>query len=144
MKFDFKKSGLNMIERANSSDNQIFGSFYLSRFLGLEITFEKDKCLVFFESIPTLFNPQGTLHGGIISTLMDISMGHLFEKEQFIGTTIELKTNFLLPIKSERIICEGSYIKKGKTISVMEAKLYRQDKKLGAYATSTWKVFSNN
>ena len=143
MKTDLKKTGLKMIERANASDNQIFGSFYLSRLLGLKITFEKEKCLVHFKSIPTLFNPQGTLHGGIISTLMDISMGHLFEKEQLAGTTIELKTNFLLPIRAEKTICEGSYIKKGKNISVMKAKLYRQDKRMAAYATSTWKIFNN-
>ena len=143
MKIDYKNTGLKMLERANSSNDQIFGSFYLSRLLGLDITFKKEKCLVHFDSIPNLFNPQGTLHGGIISTLMDISMGHLFEREQLNGTTIELKTNFLLPIKKENIICEGSYIKKGKSISVMEAKLYRQDKKLAAYATSTWKVFDN-
>ncbi len=144
MTLNIKKAGLEMVERANSSEEQVFGSFYLSRLLGLNISFKNNKCFVAFNSIPTLFNPQGTLHGGIISTLMDISMGHLFEKEQLAGTTIELKTNFLLPIRTEKIICEGSYIKKGKTISVMEAKLYRNDKKLAAYSTSTWKVFEKN
>ena len=43
MKTDLKKTGLKMIEKANASDNQIFGSFYLSRLLGLKITFEKEK-----------------------------------------------------------------------------------------------------
>ena len=97
MTLNIKKAGLEMVERANSSEKQVFGSFYLSRLLGLNISFKNNKCFVAFNSIPTLFNPQGTLHGGIISTLMDISMGHLFEKEQLAGTTIELKTNFLLP-----------------------------------------------
>ena len=132
-----------MFKRANSSKLQVFGSFFLSRMMGLEIEVNTDLCIVKFQSEPTFFNPQGTLHGGIISTIMDISMGHLLEKVQTNGTTIELNVNFLLPIKNEQIICEGSYIKKGRSISVMESKLYRQDKKLAAYATSTWKIFDN-
>ena len=132
-----------MFKRANSSKLQVFGSFFLSRMMGLEIEVNTDLCIVKFQSEPTFFNPQGTLHGGIISTIMDISMGHLLEKVQTNGTTIELNVNFLLPIKNEQIICEGSYIKKGRSISVMESKLYRQDKKLAAYATSTWKIFDH-
>ena len=130
-----------MFKRANSSKLQVFGSFFLSRMMGLEIEVNSVLCIVKFKSEPTFFNPQGTLHGGIISTIMDISMGHLLEKVQKNGTTIELNVNFLLPIKNEKIICEGSYIKKGRTISVMQSKLYREDKKLAAHATSTWKIF---
>jgi len=132
-----------MFKRANSSELQVFGSFFLSRMMGLEIEVKPDLCIVTFQSEPTFFNPQGTLHGGIISTIMDISMGHLLEKEQTNGTTIELNVNFLLPIKNEKIICEGSYIKKGRSISVMQSNLYREDKKLAAHATSTWKIFEN-
>ena len=132
-----------MFKRANSSKLQVFGSFFLSRMMGLEIEVNTDLCIVKFQSEPTFFNPQGTLHGGIISTIMDISMGHLLEKVQTNGTTIELNVKFLLPIKNEQIICEGSYIKKGRSISVMESKLYRQDKKLAAHATSTWKIFDH-
>ena len=130
-----------MFKRANSSKLQVFGSFFLSRMMGLEIEVNSVLCIVKFKSDPTFFNPQGTLHGGIISTIMDISMGHLLEKVQKNGTTIELNVNFLLPIKNEKIICKGSYIKKGRSISVMQSKLYREDKKLAAHATSTWKIF---
>ena len=130
-----------MFKRANSSKLQVFGSFFLSRMMGLEIEVNSVLCIVKFKSEPTFFNPQGTLHGGIISTIMDISMGHLLEKVQKNGTTIELNVNFLLPIKNEKIICEGSYIKQGRSISVMQSKLYREDKKLAAHATSTWKIF---
>ena len=141
MNDNFKKLGLEMLDRANSSTDQKFGSFYLLRLLGAKTIFKNNKCLVHFNSIPTLFNPQGTLHGGIISTIMDVSMGHLLEREQS-GTTVELKVNFLLPIKCEKIICEGSYIKKGRSISVMKSKIINENKKIAAYATSTWKIFN--
>ena len=35
MTLNIKKAGLEMVERANSSEKQVFGSFYLSRLLGL-------------------------------------------------------------------------------------------------------------
>ena len=129
-----------MHERGLSSDKQEFGSFYLLRFLGAEINFEPNKCIVSLESVPPMFNPQGTLHGGIITTIMDISMGHLIKNEQSPGTTLELKVNFMSAIKHEKIKCVGSFLKKGRTISTLDSKLFREDGKLAAYATSTWKI----
>ena len=129
-----------MHERGLSSDKQEFGSFYLLRYLGAEINFEPDKCIVSLESVPPMFNPQGTLHGGIITTIMDISMGHLIKNEQSAGTTLELKVNFMSAIKHEKIKCIGSFLKKGRTISTLDSKLFREDEKLAAYATSTWKI----
>ena len=130
-----------MHERGLSSDKQEFGSFYLLRFLGAEINFEPNKCIVSLESVPPMFNPQGTLHGGIITTIMDISMGHLIKNEQSAGTTLELKVNFMSAIKHEKIKCVGSFLKKGRTISTLDSKLFREDGKLAAYATSTWFKF---
>ena len=115
-----------MHERGLSSDKQEFGSFYLLRFLGAEINFEPNKCIVSLESVPPMFNPQGTLHGGIITTIMDISMGHLIKNEQSAGTTLELKVNFMSAIKHEKIKCIGSFLKKGRTISTLDSKLFRE------------------
>ena len=129
-----------MHERGLSSDKQEFGSFYLLRFLGAEINFEPNKCIVSLESVPPMFNPQGTLHGGIITTIMDISMGHLIKNEQSAGTTLELNVNFMSAIKHEKIKCVGSFLKKGRTISTLDSKLFREDGKLAAYATSMWKI----
>ena len=106
-----------MHERGLSSDKQEFGSFYLLRFLGAKINFEPNQCIVSLESVPPMFNPQGTLHGGIITTIMDISMGHLIKNEQSAGTTLELKVNFMSAIKHEKIKCVGSFLKKGRKAS---------------------------
>ena len=43
-----------MHERGLSSDKQEFGSFYLLRFLGAEINFEPNKCIVSLESVKFL------------------------------------------------------------------------------------------
>ena len=85
-----------------------------------------------------MFNPQGTLHGGIIATAMDVSMGHLLQYTAGSGATLEMNIKYLLPIKEEEIVCKGSYLKKGKTIGFLQSRLFRSDGKLAAYANATW------
>ena len=70
-----------MLSEADSSDKQEFGSFYLSRFLGFKTTYKDDLCIVTFEAKSPMFNPQGTLHGGVIATALDVSMGHLLTSQ---------------------------------------------------------------
>ena len=63
----------SMVLDAESSDKQEFGSFYLSRYLGFNISFE--GFYVKQRATPPMFNPQGSLHGGIIATAMDVAIG---------------------------------------------------------------------
>ena len=133
-----KEIGRLMVSDAESSDKQEFGSFYLSRFLGFEISYKKDVCIVNFKVKSPMYNPQGTLHGGIIPTAMDVSMGHLLYKSTGAGATLEMNIKYLLPIKEGVVTCEGSFLKQGKTIGFLQSHLYRSDDKLAAYASATW------
>ena len=56
---NIKKLGEDMLKNANSTDEQVFGSFYLSRLLGFRINYIDQKCIVKFEANQTMFNPQG-------------------------------------------------------------------------------------
>jgi len=71
--------GRAMLDRALSSNRHEFGSFFLSRFFGFDITYDDDQCTVSFEATEPMFNPQGSLHGGVLATAMDIAMGHLLQ-----------------------------------------------------------------
>ena len=133
-----KNIGASMVLDAESSDKQEFGSFYLSRYLGFNISYEKDICIVKFIIKPPMYNPQGTLHGGIIATAMDVSMGHLLNHTTGGGATLEMNIKYLLPVKEGTVICEGSFLKQGKTIGFLQSKLHREDGKLAAYANATW------
>src|SRR4051812_19139174 len=42
-----------------------------------------------------MFNPQGSLHGGILATAMDVSMGHLLRRIHGARTTLEMKIQYL-------------------------------------------------
>jgi uncharacterized protein (TIGR00369 family) len=139
-----KDHGADMLSNANSSDEQEFGNFYLSRLLGFNITYRDALCVVKFTAISTMFNPQGSLHGGIIATAMDISMGHLLHKTTGSGATLEMNIKYLLPITGGNITCEGSYLRQGKSISFLQSHLYNEGGKIAAYASATWKPASSN
>lgn len=126
-------------EDALATYKQEFGTFFLARLLGLEITYSADTCVITFEPADFLFNPQGTLHGGVIATVMDISMGHLLDHASAPGTTLEMKTQYLKPARSGRLTCTGRFLRQGKSISYLASELVDGEGELIAFATSTWK-----
>ncbi|MCJ2103107.1 PaaI family thioesterase [Methylobacterium sp. E-046] len=137
---DFAADGAAMLSRATGDARQEFGSFFLSRLLGFEITYEDERCIVRFEAIPPLFNPQGTLHGGVIATALDISMGHLLRHVDGPGTTLEMKVQYMAPVQSGGVRCEAGFLRRGRSVSFLEARAYCSDGTLAAYATATWKL----
>jgi acyl-coenzyme A thioesterase PaaI-like protein len=59
-----------MLQRAVGDDRHEFGSFFLSRLVGFDVSYDREQCVVAFEAATPLLNPQGTLHGGILATAM--------------------------------------------------------------------------
>jgi uncharacterized protein (TIGR00369 family) len=133
-----ERLGRAMLERALSDRRQEFGSFFLSRLLGLEVSYADGTCVVAFEAAEPLFNPQGTLHGGVLATALDISMGHLLHHVEGAGTTLEMKVQYLAPVTGGRVRCEASFLRKGRTISFLQAVARRSDGTVVAHATATW------
>lgn len=88
-------------------------------------------------------NPLGTVHGGIITTLLDSAMGcavHTTLPAGGMYTTLELKANFLRPSfgGGERLLAEGTVLNRGSTAVLAEATITgaASGKKV-AHATST-------
>lgn len=135
-------------ESALDDHEQAFETFFLARFLGLEFTYlpqdaaepDKEVCRVRFEVTDMLRNPQGSLHGGVMASAMDISMGHLVNKIQGPGATIEMKLQFMRPVTQGHATCEGRFLKRGRSISFMESRLWDDEGNLAAVATATWKM----
>jgi uncharacterized protein (TIGR00369 family) len=85
-------------------------------------------------------NPMGTLHGGIYCDLADAAMGYAYaatlgEGETF--TTIELKINFLRPVRKATLTAEAKVVKAGNTVGYIECDVKDQTGKLVARAAST-------
>jgi len=74
-----------------------------------------------------LLNQYGFLHGGLVSTLIDNSIG--FAARSLLGTnrdvlTVEYKTNFLTPADGDSFCTEGKIVRSGKTLLVGQANVY--------------------
>lgn len=137
---DFARHGAAMLARADAVPDQRFGNFYLSRLLGFEVSHGEGSCTVSFAVVPTLYNPQGTLHGGILASAMDISMGHLLHRAAGAGATLEIKVQYLSSVKDGIVTCEGTFLRQGRKTSFLQSHARRQDGELIAHATATWRL----
>jgi uncharacterized protein (TIGR00369 family) len=137
---DFEAAGAAMLARALGDARQEFGSFFLSRLLGFEVSYGPETCQVAFEASPPLFNPQGSLHGGVLATALDISMGHLLHHVAGAGATLEMKVQYLAPVTAGRVVCEASFLRRGRGVSFVQSTAMREDGELVAHATATWKL----
>lgn len=127
-------------EAALASHAQVPGEFFLARLLGLEFRYSPGRCVVEFEVKNFMFNPRGSLHGGILSLVLDVSMGHLMLHEAHSGATLELKTQFLRSVSGGRLRCEASILKAGRQVWFMESRCTDAQGALVATATSTWQA----
>ena len=136
------------IETALDGCEQVFEKFFLAKFLGLNFEYlpieaddvDKEICRLTFDVNEMVMNPQGTLHGGVIATVMDISIGHLLNKTLGPGVTVEMKTQYLRSVGKGVATVEGRFIKKGRSINFMESRLFGNDGKLAALMTATFKL----
>ena len=117
-----------------------FGTFFLARLLELEISYPDEKCRITFPIRAHFFNPGGTLHGGIIATVMDISMGHLLRHALGAGgATLQMNLNYLRPLTEGQAVCESRFLRRGRSICHLESQIFQVTGQPAASATATWK-----
>ena len=68
-----------------------------------------------------LKNALGTLHGGVTATLMDAAVGvavigHFGGRR--MATTVDMKVNYLRPVKEGTVRARSRFVKIGKTLAV--------------------------
>jgi uncharacterized protein (TIGR00369 family) len=85
-------------------------------------------------------NPMGTLHGGVYCDLVDAAMGYAYaatlaEGETF--TTVELKINFLRPVRKATLTAEARVVKAGSALGYVECDVTDHAGQLVARASST-------
>lgn len=116
-----------------------FETFFVARLLRLEFSYPNGKCHVRFPVADFLFNPQGILHGGVIATVLDISMGHLLKREYGVGgTTLEMKVQYFRSVKETVCRCKAQFLQRGRNVAFLESRLYEESVRLVAFATATW------
>ena len=92
------------------------------------------------------YNPLGSVHGGVIATLLDTALGCSVHTTMPAGmgyTSLDLNTRFLRPVtvRSGMLTCTGTVISRGRRIATAEARLVDARGTLIAHATSTCLLF---
>ncbi|MCL4462581.1 MAG: PaaI family thioesterase [Firmicutes bacterium] len=87
----------------------------------------------------------GQMHGGAIASLIDSSVAvaltlTLYPNER--ATTVELKVNYLEPVRAGKIYAESKIVKRGKRIIVGTTEVTDQDGRLVAIGTVTYMVLN--
>jgi uncharacterized protein (TIGR00369 family) len=113
----------------------------VARLIGFALTaVEPGRAVLAFEAGPQHWNPMGTLHGGVLCDIADAAMGVAYAAtlegdETF--TTLELKINFLKPVRSGRLVATGHLVKGGHIVGLVECDVVDEDGRLVARASST-------
>jgi uncharacterized protein (TIGR00369 family) len=92
------------------------------------------------------YNPLGSMHGGVIATLLDSAAGcsvHTTLPAGVAYTSLDLNVKFLRPvtIRSGRLSCTGTVVQKGRRTALAEARLTDPAGRLMAQAMSTCLIF---
>lgn len=93
------------------------------------------------------YNPLGSVHGGVLSTMLDTAAGCSVHSTLAIGegyTSLDLTVKFLRPatVASGRLRATGKVIQRGRRTALAEAQVTDESGRLIAHATSTCMIFS--
>jgi uncharacterized protein (TIGR00369 family) len=94
-----------------------------------------------------LYNPIGSVHGGVFCTLLDSAMGCAVHSSLDRGqayTTLELKVNIVkaLTVKTPSVVATGQVISAGRRVVTASGQITGPDGTLYAHATTTCLVLA--
>ena len=116
-------------------------SFFVVEFLGLEISYTYDSCVVCFPVNKIYFGPNEAYHNGLLSTVMDIAMAHLTKKKAgSAGATIELTSKYLNPLIKGPARCEAKFIVPNSIEGFLEAKIWDVEGVIISCASAIWNM----
>ena len=93
-----------------------------------------------FDGKPDFCNPAGFVQGGILSAMLDDTMGpavFAMTEGRLYTATISMTVNFLAPAKPGPITGEATVLQLGKTVAFMEGRLLAADGALLATASAS-------
>ena len=92
---------------------------------------------------PHLKNSLGTVHGGVIMSLLDVALctaARTLHPESIGVITIDLSTSFIGGGSGERLLAEARVLKDGRSMSFVEGEARNPDGSLVAKAIGTVRV----
>jgi uncharacterized protein (TIGR00369 family) len=92
---------------------------------------------------PHLTNSIGTVHGGVIMSLLDVAVctaARTLHPDSIGVVTIDMSTSFIGGGSGAKLIAEARVMKDGRTMSFVEAEAKNEDGSLVAKAIATVRV----
>ncbi len=93
-----------------------------------------------------LYNPIGSVHGGVLATLLDSALGCAIHSTLLSGvgyTTVDLNVTYLRPVNKDsgRLECQAEVVHSGRKIATARAQVTDATGRVYATATTTCLVF---
>jgi len=110
------------------------------------LTADEGRVTVEMEPQEFHYNPLGSVHGGVLATLLDTAAGCAVHTTLPAGlgyTSVDLSVKYLRPatLASGLLTCTGTVIQRGRRTALGEARLTDAAGRLVAHATSTCLLF---
>ena len=119
-----------------------FNSNHFPRSLGIELdSIESGAARLTLEVKRQHLQLAGVMHGGAIATLIDTAVAFAIVGASHLGarfTTIEMKVNYLSPIREGRIVASARLIRDGRRIVVAECDVIDSRGRLAAKGLLTY------
>jgi uncharacterized protein (TIGR00369 family) len=137
-------SGLELLQRMAAGELPAPPVTRLIDMSGMEV--EEGRVTVFCEPQEFHYNPLGSVHGGVLSTLLDTAAACSVHSTLPAGvgyTSLDLNVKFLraVTVDSGRLRCEGSVLQRGRRTALAEARMTDGRGRLVAHATSSCLIF---
>lgn len=107
---------------------------------------DEGRVSVFLDPQEFHYNPLGTVHGGVLSTLLDTAAACAVHSTLPAGTgytSLDLTVKFLRPVTvhSGLLRCDGTVLNRGRRTALAQARLTDAAGRLVAHATSSCLLF---
>lgn len=92
---------------------------------------------------PVLRNTAGTLHGGVMGALVDMSVATALRSVMPLSswmTTVEYKVNFLKPVSKGTVTAHGSILRLGTTIAAGSTEIRNGEGEIVAFGSATFYI----
>jgi uncharacterized protein (TIGR00369 family) len=100
-----------------------------TRLVGAEVvSIDPGAVVMALDRRPEVLQQNGLFHGGVIAYLVDntttAAAGTMIDRARRSVITAEYKINLVAPSKGDRLTCRAEVVKPGRSLTVVEAKVY--------------------
>jgi uncharacterized protein (TIGR00369 family) len=139
-----RTTGLELLQAMAAGELPAPPVMHLIDMAGMEV--EHGRVTVFLDPQEFHYNPLGTVHGGVLSTLLDTAAACSVHSTLPAGvayTSLDLNVKFLraVTVGSGRLRCTGTVLQRGRRTALAEARMTDATDRLIAHATSSCIIF---